>query len=231
MIVSHLVQVGREVRPRLGESHRVPIGARGALRGLQLGQRRAHPLGGGVGRDGGLAGRGVSGLLTTDDQAPGLDLELLEAGLGDVVSVVGVLHGLTGGLQLPTQPALVHARAGQLGQLGVGFLDGGGRRAALLEDPVEVLLGAALLLQDLVEEVLGGLDGRQPVLELGLQLGRPLGAVQEGAAPPEQVLELVAGGVAVVHGPSGDGVEARPEGGPIGGPPRGQGIRRQPEIL
>ena len=57
--------------------------------------------------------------------------------------------------------ALVHAGAGQLGQLAVGLLDGGGRRRPLLEDPLEILLRGPLLGTPRVEGVTGGLDRRE----------------------------------------------------------------------
>ena len=140
---------------------------------------------------------------------------------------LGVLHGLPGGLELPAQPALVHARAGQLGQLAVGLLDGGGGGRALLEDPLEVLLGGPLLGPALVEGVPDRLD-RGEVLAAGRR-----GAAVAQAAPSTmralpalEVLELVAGGVAVVHRAGGDGVEPGAQRSALLGPLAGERRRR-----
>ena len=66
---------------------------------------------------------------------------------------------------------------------------------------------------------------------VGVELGGPGGPVDDRALPALQVLELVAGGVAVVHGAGGHGVEPGSQGPAVLGPLAGEHVGGLPEVL
>ena len=120
---------------------------------------------------------------------------------------LGGAEGLTGAFELPAQPALVHARARQIPELAVSFIDRRGRGRALLEHAIEVVLGRPLVGAALVEVVASGLDLLEVLRHGVVQVGGPRRALHDGVLPAEEVLQLVLSRVAVVHHPCRDGVE------------------------
>ena len=232
VVLAELFEVRVEVRPGRGQRFGRAVDLAIDHHALDRGEGVAHVFDGRLVGIGDARGhRGRSELFATHLQPGRLDLQRLEASERRRVDLLGVADRLPGGFQLAPQRALVHARARELGQLAVCLLDGGGRGRTLLEDPLEGLLDRPLLCTAGVEGLPSRLDRREVLRQPVVELLGPLGPLAQGADAAVQVLELVPGGVAVVHGAGHGRIELGTDRVALRGPLLREPVRRQPQVL